>query len=351
VFASDAPTVSAFWPFYSTAQADTLGIIPNSDTPALEAPTNSDPTPPGPSLLATTEGVALVSNQGPDGVPSADSIVDPANTQISTYLVKPGDTLSQIAQTYGVSVNTIIWANDLGNSPIQPGQTLVILPISGVEHTVVAGDTLASVAQKYGGDPADIAGYNGLDPAAPLVVGSQIIIPNGEANGSSLSSGSVSGKSAKKKEGSVVAQSNPYRGGSGPEIDNYYENPVSGDIVTQGLHGLNAVDLGAPRGTPIHAAADGIVIVARDNGGYNGGYGNYVVISHPNDTQTLYAHMITGSITVTVGESVSQGDVIGRVGMTGDATGPHVHLEIRGAFNIFASCPVGTRPGEFTCDN
>lgn len=349
MFASNASQVAAFWPFYSVAQADEGGIIPSADTPALDAATNFDPTPPGPSVLTTSGGAALVANQGPDGTPSGDSIVNPVSSQISTYLVKSGDTLSQIAQAYDVSINTIIWANDLTSAnDIQPGETLVILPISGVEHTVVEGDTLASVAKKYAGDPTDIADYNGLDPNAPLVVGSQIIIPDGEISGSSGSSFSVSGGSVSN---SGSEQSNPYRGGSGPEIDNYYANPVPGDVVTQGLHGENAVDLAAPRGTPIHAAADGVIIVARDNGAWNGGYGNYVVIAHPNDTETLYAHMITGSVSVAVGESVNQGDVIGKVGMTGDATGPHVHMEFRGAFNIFASCPVGTHPGEFTCSD
>jgi murein DD-endopeptidase MepM/ murein hydrolase activator NlpD len=348
VFALDTPQVSAFWPFYSTVDAAGSSVIPSADTPALDAPTNSDPTPPGPSQLATSQGTALISNQGPNGVPSGDSIIDPASTQISTYLVKSGDTLSQIAENYGVSVNTIVWANNLGSTKaIHPGQTLVILPVSGVEHTVVKGDTLASVAKKYGGEASDIADYNGLDPAAALVVGSEVIIPDGELTasaGATKASGAASSVSSSAESGS-----NPYRGGSGPLIDGYYENPVAGDLVSQGLHGENAVDLAAPRGSAIHAAAAGTIIVAADNGAWNGGYGNYVVIAHDNGTQTLYAHMITGSVTVAVGQTVAQGDVIGKVGMTGDATGPHVHLEIRGAFNIFAACPVGSHPGAFTC--
>ena len=71
--------------------------------------------------------------------------------------------------------------------------------------------------------------------------------------------------------------------------DGYYSNPLPGGIISQGVHGWNAVDLAAARGTPIHAAADGIVIIARNNSGWNGGYGNYVVITHDNGTQTLYA--------------------------------------------------------------
>ena len=79
--------------------------------------------------------------------------------------------------------------------------------------------------------------------------------------------------------------------------------------------------------------ADGIVIVVRNNGAWNGGYGNYVVITHDNGTQTLYGHL--SATDVNVGDSVSQGEVIGAMGSTGDSTGPHLHFEIRGARNPF----------------
>ena len=89
------------------------------------------------------------------------------------------------------------------------------------------------------------------------------------------------------------------------------------------------------KGTPIYAAANGTVIVAKDNGAWNGGYGNYVVISHPNGTETLYAHM--SKVLTCAGASVCQGDTIGLVGMTGEATGNHLHFEVRGAANPFAN--------------
>jgi murein DD-endopeptidase MepM/ murein hydrolase activator NlpD len=108
--------------------------------------------------------------------------------------------------------------------------------------------------------------------------------------------------------------------------------PVSGGRESQGLHGYNAVDLAAPVGTPIYAAAEGTVIVSI-MGGWNGGYGNYVVISHPNGTQTLYAH--AKETLVIPGQHVEQGQLIAKIGMTGKTTGPHVHFEIRGARNPF----------------
>ena len=108
--------------------------------------------------------------------------------------------------------------------------------------------------------------------------------------------------------------------------------PIVGGRKSQGIHGYNAVDLAAPTGTPIIASASGKVIIARSSG-YNGGYGLYVVISHPNGTQTLYAHM--SKVNVSVGRFVERGEIIGAVGNTGKSTGPHLHFEVRGARNPF----------------
>jgi murein DD-endopeptidase MepM/ murein hydrolase activator NlpD len=98
------------------------------------------------------------------------------------------------------------------------------------------------------------------------------------------------------------------------------------------LHGYNGVDIAAPVGTSIFAAAEGTVIVAASSG-WNSGYGNYVVISHPNGTQTVYGH--ASKVMVSVGEHVSKGQLIASVGSTGKSTGPHLHVEVRGAANPF----------------
>ena len=80
------------------------------------------------------------------------------------------------------------------------------------------------------------------------------------------------------------------------------------------------------------ASADGTVLIAR-TGGWNGGYGLYVVITHANNTQTLYAHL--SSLAVLAGDLVTQGETIGTLGSTGNSTGCHIHFEIRGAKNPF----------------
>ncbi len=229
--------------------------------------------------------------------------------QISLYVVHEGDTLSQIAKMFNVTVNTIVWANEIKDGVIAPGQNLIILPVSGIIHTVKKGDTLQSIAKQHNGDLEEIIQFNDLGSAAELAVGAEIIIPNGDATPATK----------------AVTNSKTVASG-------YYTRPLSNGRKTQGIHGYNGVDFGVPVGSKVFAAAAGKVIVSKA-GGYNGGYGNYIVISHSNGTQTLYAHLSQNL--VSVGTSVSQGQAIGYSGNTGRSTGPHLHFEVRGAKNPF----------------
>jgi LysM repeat protein len=273
--------------------------------------------------ILTSGNMALVAHSGPSGtISTVASSTSSGNGRISVYVVRPGDTLSDIATMFNVSMNTIIWSNDLKNAKdVHPGDTLIILPVSGVEHKVAKGDTLRSLARKYGADAEEIAQYNGLEENAALSVGATVIVPGGVL------------APIKPRTPGLPAPTQPYRGGSGLVLDGYFTNPVPGGRLTQGIHGWNGIDFGAPRGTPILAAAEGTVIISR-SGGYNGGYGSYVVVTHPNGVQTLYAHM--SNTAVTPGMTVSQGQVLGYVGNTGRSTGTHLHFEVRGARNPFA---------------
>ncbi|HET9641273.1 MAG TPA: peptidoglycan DD-metalloendopeptidase family protein [Candidatus Paceibacterota bacterium] len=331
--------VSAFWPFSSTADAASGSFTRGSSTPALQASTNIDPNPDKALANIQTSGAALLAQGGPSGT-TADVVGSAPSDTISVYTVRDGDTLSIIAKMYGVSVNTIIWANNLsGMNDVHPGDTLIILPISGIQHVIGKNDTLRSIAQKYGADANEIAQYNGLDPAAPLALGSTVIIPGGEFNSPNPAGVQKPAKPRVPKKPAKGLRE-PFLGGSGPAQPGYYDSPIPGAILTQGVHGWNAVDFGAARGTPIRAAADGRVIVARVSAGWNGGYGRYVVITHDNGTQTLYAHM--SSVTAYGGEEISAGQIIGYVGNTGLSTGAHLHFEVRGAANPFRECSVGS---------
>ncbi|HCM43977.1 MAG: Peptidase M23 family protein [Candidatus Kaiserbacteria bacterium GW2011_GWC2_49_12] len=267
--------------------------------------------------IGIVDGIALVPQEGPSG-----TIVDiekPKNSAISIYTVREGDTLSSIAKMFEVSVNTIRWANDIPlRDTIRPGQVLTILPVTGVRYTVKSGDTLSSLAKRFDGDAEEIARFNGFADEASLAVGAEIIIPDGV--------GTIAVAVASRAR--TPSSSSP-----SSVQDGYYLRPIVGGVRTQGIHGYNAVDIGAPMGTPILAAATGDVIVARISG-WNGGYGAYIVIRHDNGTQTLYSH--ASSVIVSVGQRVTQGQVIAYVGETGQTTGPHLHFEIRnGSRNPF----------------
>jgi LysM repeat protein len=301
----------------------------NSQTlPLLKAAVNIQPMPTSTDALAIADNT-LVPSVGPSGS-IADIDNQPGSTAISTYVVRPGDTLSEIAAMFDVSVNTIVWANDLGTKPvIQPGETLAILPVSGINYTVKKGDTLASIVKKYGGDVTEVMEYNGLSTGASIAIGDTIMIPDGELGGPSASINTQTHTSSGIKYNPLILAD------GGPAIPGYYACPVHGSWLSQGLHGHNAVDLAIGIGNSIDAAANGTVIIAKSNSAWNGGYGNYVVISHPNGTETLYAH--AKKIFVTTGEKVTQGEKIAEIGVTGETTGPHIHFEVRGAANPFVT--------------
>jgi len=323
-------------------------VVENSQTIDLpQGCSNPDPKAcSAPSIQLADDDDALLANTAPSGSQAFTDINSSDTGQISVYIVRKGDTLASIAKMFGVTTNTIIWANDITNGKVSVGDQLVILPISGISHTVVKGDTLQSIAKKYGADVSDILSYNGLTQDSTLSLGEVIIVPGGDLDTAPPQSSSTSSRSSSSSSGSSTTNScglkvstyekllvNPCKYPSYPD---YYTNPLAnGGTKTQVLHGYNAVDLADPVGTSIHAAADGKVIVAKNNSAWNGGYGNYVVISHANGTQTLYAHMRNLATGISVGTTVTQGETIGYIGMTGETTGPHVHFEVRGARNPF----------------
>ncbi len=294
----------------------TLDAVDHSpqNTPLLSANKNPDPQKAiGGGDILYKDG-ALISH-GPLGAEEITASKS-NNGEISVYVVREGDALSQIAQMYGVTTNTILWANDITKATeIKAGDTLVILPIVGVQHTVAKGETLGSIVKKYGADLTEVLSYNDLTSQDTLTVGDELIIPGGELH------------TQKRPTQAAVPTKT-----SGKKSTSNFTNPAAGAIKTQGIHGYNGVDLAAALGTAIRAAAGGQVIVSK-GAGWNGGYGNYIVIKHDNGTQTLYAHLNSNS--VSAGEWVDQGQTIGAMGNTGKSTGVHLHFEVRGGSNPF----------------
>lgn len=334
-FVTFFPSLTAYAGVFSYWESLWTKIVPNeenrepqnSQTIAFfEAATNLDPNPAkGGGDITIVDDSAFLPDVGPSGT-IVDIELNERQGRVSLYVARRGDTFPQIAKMFGVSVNTIFWANDLSRrSILREGQTLVILPISGVQYVVKKNDTLESIAKKYKGTIAEIRNFNNVESTEDLVMGETIIIPDGEeifvpvAKSGALSGGTKS------------------RYAAYPSHKGYYTHPLpTMRLRTQGIHGYNGVDLAAPKGETVVAAADGTVIVSRFNTTGNpwfGGYGNYIVVEHANGTQTLYAHL--NAVYVSIGARVTSGQPIGEVGSTGRSTGAHLHFEVRGAKNPF----------------
>lgn len=315
---AEASIFSNVFNFYLKGKAVILESEYIDITPFLLKPTQAQ------SSSSLTEKEVNVSEEGIFLVKSGSLRVSTEKEKyvdgtISIYEVKKGDTIESVAKLFGVSANTIVWANDLESKIIKPGQTLLIFPINGLQYTVKNGGTIQDIADKYKVDAKEIASYNGISLGAILAKGDVLFIPDAEAQ-------ITPAVNSTKKIITPRFRNNV--------IEGYFMKPVAGCIKTQGLHGqyASSVDWGCVIGTPVVAAAAGTVIRS-DALGYNGGYGGVVIVSHPNNVQTIYAHL--NEANVSVGDRVEQGQVIGTSGNTGRSTGPHLHFETRGTSNPF----------------
>lgn len=240
------------------------------------------------------------------------STILPTRDGLLAYKVQKGDTLSKIASNFGISLNTIFWANSSVGNNIRPGQELVILPVSGVLHQIEEGETIDSIAEFYVVPASKILQYN-KQAASKLKIGSTLVIPD-----------------AKPKKTFATASLADL-----PNYPGYFILPTTGWNWSK-LHYFNGVDIANACGTPIYAAAEGLV-VKQNESGWNDGYGGFVELEHPNGAITKYAH--TQKNLVAIGDYVLQGDIIARIGNTGNVHGPtgcHLHFEIHGAKNPFA---------------
>ena len=239
-------------------------------------------------------------------------------SEIIKHEVKSGETLSSIAREYGISQDTVKWANDLNDiNTIKPGQTLKILPVTGVAHTVKTGDTLQSVAKKYQAESQAILDFpfNDVPDDFKLKIGQVLIVPEG------VPETKAAPRSRPQPQYLAQGPSSPTFSAPGGVK---FVWPTNGSLTQYFAWYHRGIDI-ANRAAPGIAASDGgIVVVA----GWpdNQGYGNRVIIDHQNGYKTLYAHL--SNIYVSVGQSISRGQIIGQMGSTGRSTGTHLHLEI-----------------------
>lgn len=244
---------------------------------------------------------------------------------ITEYIVESGDNFWSIAAHFNISLNTIFWANDLNkNSIIQPGQKLIILPVSGVIHHVKNGDTISEITSKYKGKIDKVIAINNLSGEGDIYIGDIIIVPDGV----------------------MPPPSVKYASTWVPLANSYFICPISSPCrITQGLHWYNAIDFSHGKcGEPIYAVAAGKVLKVKLTNSTSrwafGGAGNHLAILHPNGVVTTYGH-IANSL-VNPGQQVSQGQMIALIGGqpgtsgAGLSTGCHLHFGVSGARNPFA---------------
>ena len=244
---------------------------------------------------------------------------------VSEYTVQPGDALFSIAAQYKIKPETLLWANDdiLNGSPdsLRIGQVFKVPPVDGVYYKVQTGDTLVSIAKKFSAKLDDILNWPGNDidlTTQRVNPGDYVMVPGGQEKTVVWVVPSVASSGALNKAGNPCG-AGPVGSGFIWPTGNHY---LSGNDFWSGHPGI---DIAAGLGAPVWAASAGTVTIAQ--GGWNGGYGNVVMIDHNNGYLTVYGHL--SQINVSACEGVAAGQGIGLAGSTGNSTGPHLHFEIR----------------------
>jgi murein DD-endopeptidase MepM/ murein hydrolase activator NlpD len=218
------------------------------------------------------------------------------------YKVLKGDSVSKIAATYDLSMDAIIASNNITRArALREGEVLRIPNMDGIPVTVRRGDSLGKLATAHGVPVTAILDANDLS-SENLIEGSSLFIPGAKMNGDEI----------RAVIGELFIY--PVRGRLSSPFG-WRNDPISGE---RRYHA--AIDLAASQGTPVKAAMDGRVTSV----GFNSTYGNYIIITHADGYQTMYAHLST--VGVANGKYVNQGVEIGKVGSTGYSTGPHLHF-------------------------
>jgi murein DD-endopeptidase MepM/ murein hydrolase activator NlpD len=221
-----------------------------------------------------------------------------------SYRVKRGDSVFKIAQDHAISMDAVIASNGMTNAKkLYEGQELKIPNMDGIPYTVKRGDSLLKISGSMGVPLTAILDANDIE-SDDISPGTVLFIPGARM----------------KTEDLKLA------------LGEFFNYPIRGKLSSPfgwrndpftGVRRYHAaIDLAAPTGTMVKAAMDGRVTTV----GYNATYGKFIILSHSNNFQTLYAHL--NATSVSQGGYISQGAKIGEVGSTGYSTGPHLHFAV-----------------------
>ena len=264
-------------------------------------------------LLTVQGGTALMRS-------NLDTVIGTSDrTKITEYIVQSGDTVGSIAERFGISINTILWENNLSaNTLLRLGQKITILPTSGVTYRIKRGDSAEKLAKKYGISAAEILRYNQISSSADLVINQKIILP-----GAKPTSVAATPTYSAPVSNFFTAPQTKYAPSS--EQRSGFLWPTACRRISQYFkRSHNAIDIACGMGIPIYATADGTVDSVR--GGWSGGYGNTILVSHVGGIKARYSHLSV--VYVKNGQTVTRGQVIGLMGSTGHSTGPHLDFRI-----------------------
>ncbi len=242
-------------------------------------------------------------------------------TEIIFHRVQRGETVSSIADRYKSSAE-VIALNNHGNisTEIQEGEVLRITRGYIIIHEVAQGDTIWDIAAYYRVGRNELLDINNIDNPEQLQIGETLIVP--------VDKNSLDQVTEKKSQSSVALR-------SASSLTVSRSSPVSPQFIWptndgwisshfgprgRGFH--YGLDIAVNTGTPLLAIASGNV----EYSGWRGGYGRAVILDHGDGWRSLYGH--ASRLEVVEGQWVHQGQVIAQAGATGDATGPHLHLEI-----------------------
>jgi LysM repeat protein len=303
----------------SVAAAFIFTIKPAKTTRAAVPKAESAALPPLPTLIDTP--IEQFLNSGIDReIQLKTQLQDEVSYEIREYQAQSGDSLWSIAEQFDLEPETILWGNEWLSSVgvLQIGDILKIMPTDGVLHTVKEGDTLGTLERLHGTPQQEIFEYfgNGFDLTQPaeLVVGQQIIIPNGT---SPIVWAEAQAPAADTR---TTGKSEYPNLGTG-----YFVRPIAPPYTLNQEYwgGHPAIDLDTYLRQPIFASDTGTVAFA---GWDDTGYGNLVIIDHGNGYRTYYAH--NEANLVSAGQVVIQGQQIAESGSTGNSTGDHLDFRI-----------------------